>query len=192
MASMGSTSEPHEGQWNIPSGRRRISGCPHPQACLPTASCSAIICSMVSSIAVPSCTHTSRSVHLRRRRGAANLLDRPGRQGDQTWMPKKRLSCSSPSLVLSREPLEAECERQHQHSQAEETHRPKDEQHNYRCDRIFYMTEWFVHLLPPLLLVGARSRLCLVNGCTKDLHNRFWLRKGRASRQTPRKQKKSK
>jgi hypothetical protein len=26
MASMGSTSEPHEGQWNIPSGRWRISG----------------------------------------------------------------------------------------------------------------------------------------------------------------------
>ena len=53
MASMGSTSEPHEGQWNIPSGRRRISGCPHSQACLPEVSGSATICSRVSSIAVP-------------------------------------------------------------------------------------------------------------------------------------------
>src|SRR5215208_63219 len=54
MASMGSTSEPHEGQWNIPSGKRRISGCPHSQVCLPKASGSAMICSRVSSIAVPS------------------------------------------------------------------------------------------------------------------------------------------
>src|SRR5215213_2934094 len=54
MALMGSTSAPHEGQWNIPSGRRRISGCPHSQVCLPNASGSAIICSRVSSIAAPS------------------------------------------------------------------------------------------------------------------------------------------
>ena len=54
MASMGSTSEPHEGQWNIPSGKRRISGCPHSQVCLPKAPGSAMICSRVSSIAVPS------------------------------------------------------------------------------------------------------------------------------------------
>src|SRR5215217_4368065 len=56
VASMGSTSEPHEGQWNIPSGRQRISGCPHSQVCLPEASGSAIICSRLSSIAAPS-TH---------------------------------------------------------------------------------------------------------------------------------------
>src|SRR5215207_10204744 len=54
MASMGSTSAPHEGQWNIPSGRRRISGWPQSQVCLPEASGNAIICSRVSSIAVPS------------------------------------------------------------------------------------------------------------------------------------------
>src|SRR5215217_9187628 len=53
MASMGSTSEPQAGQWNIPSGRRRISGCPHSQACLPEAPGNAMICSRVSSIAVP-------------------------------------------------------------------------------------------------------------------------------------------
>jgi hypothetical protein len=53
MVSMESTSAPHEGQWNVSSGRRRISGCPHPQACSPKASGSAIICSRVSSIAVP-------------------------------------------------------------------------------------------------------------------------------------------
>src|SRR5215211_3173700 len=53
-ASMGSTSAPHEGQWNIPSGRRRISGWPQSQVCLPEASGNAIICSRVSSIAVPS------------------------------------------------------------------------------------------------------------------------------------------
>ena len=51
---MGNTSEPHEGQWNIPSGKRRISGWPHSQVCLPEASGNAIICSRVSSIAVPS------------------------------------------------------------------------------------------------------------------------------------------
>jgi hypothetical protein len=54
MASKGSTSEPHEGQWNMPSGRWRISGWPHSQACFPEALGSAIICSRVSSIAVPS------------------------------------------------------------------------------------------------------------------------------------------
>jgi hypothetical protein len=56
VASTGSTSAPHEGQWNVPSGRRRISGWPHSQACSPEAPGSAIICSRVSSIAVPS-TH---------------------------------------------------------------------------------------------------------------------------------------
>jgi len=54
MASMGDTSAPHEGQWNVPSGRRRISGRPHSQVCLPKASGSAMIYSSVSSIAVPS------------------------------------------------------------------------------------------------------------------------------------------
>jgi hypothetical protein len=73
--------------------------------------------------------------------------------------------------------LEAECEREQQHNQAEETHHCKDEQRNYRCHRIFYMTEWLLHLLSPLFLIGALSRLCLVvNGCTENLLNRFWPR----------------
>jgi hypothetical protein len=89
-------------------------------------------------------------------------------------MPKKRLSLSCPFLKLTGGTLKAECEREHQHNQAEETHRPKDEQRYYRCDRVFYMTEWLAHLLSPLFLVGPKSRLGLVNGCTKDLLNRFW------------------
>ena len=49
---MGNTSEPHEGQWNVLSGRRRISGWPHSsQACSPRASGRATICSSVPTIA---------------------------------------------------------------------------------------------------------------------------------------------
>src|SRR5215210_2443828 len=103
----------------------------------------------------PVCSHTSRSVHLRHRRVVAHPPGRPGRQGNQIWMTRGRLSCSSPSLIFSRESLEAEREREHQHNQTEETHRPKDEQHNYRCDRVFYVTEWLLHLLSPLFLIGA-------------------------------------
>jgi hypothetical protein len=51
--------------------------------------------------------------------------------------------------------LEAECEREQHQDQTEETHHPKDEQHNYRCNRVFYMTEWLLHLLSPLFLLGA-------------------------------------
>ena len=51
--------------------------------------------------------------------------------------------------------LEAECERESQHNQAEEAHHCKDEQHNHRCNRVFYVTEWLVHLLSPLFLIGA-------------------------------------
>jgi hypothetical protein len=93
------------------------------------------------------------------------------------------------SLILTRGTLEAECEREHQHNQTEESNRPKDEQHNYRCDRVFYVTEWLLHLLSPLFLVGARGRLCLVKGCTEDLLDRFWPRKWRPSRQTAREHK---
>ena len=88
------------------------------------------------------------------------------------WMTR-RLSCSNRSLILTTGTLEAEREREPQHKQTEETHHPKDEQHNYRCDRVFYMTEWFLHLLSPLLVIGALSRLCLVNGSTEDLPGRF-------------------
>jgi hypothetical protein len=51
--------------------------------------------------------------------------------------------------------LEAERERQQQYDQTEETHHPNGEQRNYRCDRVFYMTEWLAHLLSPLFLIGA-------------------------------------
>jgi hypothetical protein len=51
--------------------------------------------------------------------------------------------------------LEAECERESQHNQAEEAHHCKDEQRSYRCNRVFYVTEWLVHLLSPLFLIGA-------------------------------------
>jgi hypothetical protein len=50
---LGSTSEPHAGQWKVPSGRRRISGWPHSQACLPWASGKAHMRRRVSSIAPP-------------------------------------------------------------------------------------------------------------------------------------------
>jgi hypothetical protein len=50
--------------------------------------------------------------------------------------------------------LEAEREREQQHNQSEETHRPKDEQRNHRCNSIFYVTERLPHLLPPLFLIG--------------------------------------
>ena len=80
-----------------------------------------------------------------------------------------------PSLNLTKGILEAEREREHQQDQAEETHRPKDEQHDYRCDRIFYVTEGLLHLLSSVL-DRRLKRLCLVNGCTKDLLDRFWPR----------------
>ena len=70
-------------------------------------------------------------------------------------MPRMKLSCSNPSLILTTESLEAEREREPQHKQTEETHHPKDEQRNYRCDRVFYMTEWLLHLPSPLFLLGA-------------------------------------
>jgi hypothetical protein len=51
-ASRGTTSEPHAGQWNVLSGKHRISGWPHSsQACLPRASGRADILRRVSSIA---------------------------------------------------------------------------------------------------------------------------------------------
>jgi len=46
-------------------------------------------------------------------------------------MPKRRLSLSCPFLNLTSGTLKAECEREYQHNQAEETHRPKDEQRDY-------------------------------------------------------------
>ena len=50
-ASIGSTSEPQAGQWNVPSGRSRISGWPHSQPCLPRAFGRADMLRRVSSIA---------------------------------------------------------------------------------------------------------------------------------------------
>ena len=44
----GVTSEAHAGHLYTPSGRSRISGCPHSQACRPTARGSAVICRSVS------------------------------------------------------------------------------------------------------------------------------------------------
>jgi hypothetical protein len=70
-------------------------------------------------------------------------------------MTRWRLSCPTPSLILTTGTLEAQCEREHKHNKAEETHHSYGEQRNYRCDRIFYVTEWLVHLLSPLLLIGA-------------------------------------
>jgi hypothetical protein len=46
---MGSTSEPQAGQWKVRSGRSRISGWPHSQACLPRASGKAVMRQRVSS-----------------------------------------------------------------------------------------------------------------------------------------------
>jgi len=66
----------------------------------------------------------------------------------------RRVSCSIPSLALTSGTLEAEREREHQHGQAEETHRPEYEQSNYRCDRVFYVTVWLAHLLSPLFSIG--------------------------------------
>ena len=48
---MGSTSDRQAGQWNVPSGRQRISGWPHSQACSPRASGRAAICSSVPTVA---------------------------------------------------------------------------------------------------------------------------------------------
>jgi hypothetical protein len=70
-------------------------------------------------------------------------------------MTRTKLSCSNPFLILTRGTLEAEREREQQHNKAEETHHPKGEQRNYRCDRVFYMTEWLAHLLSPLFVIGA-------------------------------------
>lgn len=53
MCSGGTTSERQAGQWNTSSGRRRISGCPHSQGCLPEASGRAATCSRVLSTALP-------------------------------------------------------------------------------------------------------------------------------------------
>ena len=48
---MGSTSDRQAGQWNVPSGRERISGWPHSsQACSPSASGRAAICSSVPTV----------------------------------------------------------------------------------------------------------------------------------------------
>jgi hypothetical protein len=70
-------------------------------------------------------------------------------------MTRTKLSCSNPFLILTRGTLEAEGEREHQHDQTEEPHRPKDEQRNYRCNRVSYMMVWLPHLLSPLFLIGA-------------------------------------
>jgi hypothetical protein len=70
-------------------------------------------------------------------------------------MERTKLSCSNPSLILTTGTLEAEREREHQHDQAAETHHPKGEQRNYRCERVFYVTEWLAHLLSPLFSIGA-------------------------------------
>src|SRR5215207_8999064 len=99
----------------------------------------------------PVCSHTRRSGHLRHRRVAAHPPGKPGRQGDQIWMTRWRLSCSIPFLALIRGTLKAEREREHQHDQAEETHHPQYEQSNYRCDRVFYVTVWLAHLLSSVL-----------------------------------------
>jgi hypothetical protein len=53
MYSGGTTSERQEGQWNTSSGRRRISGYPHSQGCLPVTSGKAASCRSVSRIALP-------------------------------------------------------------------------------------------------------------------------------------------
>jgi hypothetical protein len=51
--------------------------------------------------------------------------------------------------------LKAEREREQQHDQAEDTHHAKDEQRNYRSNRVLYVTWWLAHLLSPLFLLGA-------------------------------------
>ena len=87
--------------------------------------------------------------------------------------------------------LEAEREREPQHNRTEETRHPKDEQRNYRCDRVFCMTEWLVHL---------RSLSSVLNRRLKSPRSSEWFYESsaqpvlagvawRPSRQTPRKQK---
>jgi hypothetical protein len=51
----GSTSEPQDGQWYVPSGRRLISGWPHSQGCSPKTSGTSVICRRVFSIAPLKC-----------------------------------------------------------------------------------------------------------------------------------------
>jgi hypothetical protein len=118
------------------------------------------------------CTHTSFNGHSHRRRCIARQHGRPGRQGDQVSKP--RLSFPYPFLELTSKALKAEREREHQRNETQETHCPKDEQSYYRCDRIFYMAEWLSHLLSSVL-GGTKSPPGLVNGCTKDLLDRFWV-----------------
>jgi hypothetical protein len=87
--------------------------------------------------------------------------------------------------------LEAECERQQQYDQTEETHHPKDEQRNYRCDRVFYVTEWLAHLLSSVLNRRFRSPLSSEwfydRPARPDLAEVMETR----SRQTPRKEKRN-
>ena len=83
-------------------------------------------------------------------------------------MTRWRLSCSIPSLALTRGTLEAEREREHQHDQAEETHHSQYEQSNYRCDRIFYVTVWLAHLLSSVL-----NRRLMPSLPTERLYERF-------------------
>ena len=155
MASIGTTSEPHEGQWNIPSGRRRISGWPHSQACSPEAPGSGIICSRVSSIAVPS-THPHEP---QRAPSPPKGCSSPAWQSGQTRksdpdVKVEDLKFESLSLILTGN-LEAEREREQQHDKAEETYHPKGEQRDYRCERVSYVTGWLLHLLSPLFSIGA-------------------------------------
>src|SRR5215204_428312 len=63
---MGKTSEPHEGHWNTPSGRRRIFGWPHSQAWLPKASGRAAICSIVLNMA-----SSTEKLHASQRAGSS-------------------------------------------------------------------------------------------------------------------------
>jgi hypothetical protein len=62
------------------------------------------------------------------------------------------------SLILTGD-LEAEREREQQHNEAEETHRCEDEQRDYRCDRVSYVTKWLLHLLSSFRIRGLAPPL---------------------------------
>ena len=102
----GTTSDRQAGQWNVPSGKERISGWPHSQACLPIASGRATICLSVPMV-TPSKARQQDS-HSAERESGPRLRSAPYPQAGQTrcsrldvdWAgPLVRLIATSPVLV---------------------------------------------------------------------------------------------
>ena len=67
-------------------------------------------------------------------------------------MPGRRHSPRIPlSVPRTHGALEAEGEHKQHHEQAQETQRRAYEQRDYRCDWIYYVATWMVHLRSPIL-----------------------------------------